>query len=306
MTTQLKRISSLWAGTTYGARVALLLLPCMAGMAPVVMAQNPTTLNLGTQSRNADFSAMPFTRPVSVGASLPATCSVGQLFFNSAAAAGNNLYACAAINTWNPLGAGFTSPLAVANGGTGTATPGLVAGSNVTIAGSWPNQTINSPGGGGTSGNATSIQGTNVSAGAPVNNQTLVFSGTTAAYVPTSIYTLGNGLGTASVGATNLQVNISMAVRAVTAVGDTVQPTDCGGLITYNNAAAVAVALPQAGLAANFVAGCPVTVRNYGAGVVTITPSGSTIGGAASQAVNQNKGCLVVSDGTNWQLGNCN
>ena len=34
--------------------------------------------------------------------------------------------------------------LAVANGGTGTATPGLVAGTNVTITGSWPNQTINS------------------------------------------------------------------------------------------------------------------------------------------------------------------
>ena len=33
--------------------------------------------------------------------------------------------------------------LAVANGGTGTATPGLVQGTNVTITGTWPNQTIN-------------------------------------------------------------------------------------------------------------------------------------------------------------------
>ena len=32
--------------------------------------------------------------------------------------------------------------LAVANGGTGTATPSLVQGSNITISGSWPNQTI--------------------------------------------------------------------------------------------------------------------------------------------------------------------
>jgi len=37
--------------------------------------------------------------------------------------------------------------LAVANGGTGTATPGLVAGTNVTITGTWPNQTINASGG---------------------------------------------------------------------------------------------------------------------------------------------------------------
>lgn len=38
--------------------------------------------------------------------------------------------------------------LAVANGGTGTTTPALVAGTNVTITGTWPNQTINSSGGG--------------------------------------------------------------------------------------------------------------------------------------------------------------
>jgi hypothetical protein len=40
--------------------------------------------------------------------------------------------------------------LAVANGGTGTATPALVQGSGVTITGSWPNQTIAATGSGGT------------------------------------------------------------------------------------------------------------------------------------------------------------
>lgn len=44
--------------------------------------------------------------------------------------------------------ANVTGIVAVANGGTGTATPSLVAGSNVTITGTWPNQTINSSGGG--------------------------------------------------------------------------------------------------------------------------------------------------------------
>ena len=39
--------------------------------------------------------------------------------------------------------------LAVANGGTGTATPSLVAGSNVVVTGTWPNQTISASGGGG-------------------------------------------------------------------------------------------------------------------------------------------------------------
>jgi hypothetical protein len=41
-----------------------------------------------------------------------------------------------------------TGIVAVANGGTGTATPSLVAGTNITISGSFPNQTINASGGG--------------------------------------------------------------------------------------------------------------------------------------------------------------
>ena len=51
-----------------------------------------------------------------------------------------------------PLATGVTGLLPVANGGTGTATPALVAGTNVTISGTWPNQTINSTGGGGGGG----------------------------------------------------------------------------------------------------------------------------------------------------------
>lgn len=51
------------------------------------------------------------------------------------------------VTTSGTFTAGGT--LAVANGGTGTSSPGLVAGTNVTISGSWPNQTINSSGGGG-------------------------------------------------------------------------------------------------------------------------------------------------------------
>ena len=48
-----------------------------------------------------------------------------------------------------PLASGVTGILPVANGGNGTGTPSLVAGTNVTITGSWPNQTISSTGGGG-------------------------------------------------------------------------------------------------------------------------------------------------------------
>jgi hypothetical protein len=57
------------------------------------------------------------------------------------------------VPTWNQnttgTAANVTGIVAVANGGTGTATPALVAGSNVTITGTWPNQTIAASGGGG-------------------------------------------------------------------------------------------------------------------------------------------------------------
>ena len=62
-----------------------------------------------------------------------------------------------------PLTTGVTGLLPISSGGTGTASPGLVAGSNVTISGSWPNQTISSSGGGGSAFSALT-SGTNTAA----------------------------------------------------------------------------------------------------------------------------------------------
>jgi hypothetical protein len=45
-----------------------------------------------------------------------------------------------------------TGTLPVVNGGTGTTTPSIVAGTNVTVSGTWPNQTITSTGGSGDGG----------------------------------------------------------------------------------------------------------------------------------------------------------
>jgi hypothetical protein len=56
-----------------------------------------------------------------------------------------------------PLTTGVTGILPVTNGGSGTATPALVAGTNVNITGTWPNQTINA-----TSAVTQIIAGTNV------------------------------------------------------------------------------------------------------------------------------------------------
>lgn len=94
---------------------AMKIFAVMLSMTP---AFGQTTINLATQSRNADFSAFAFTRPVSVGTSLPSTCLVGQLFFDSAAASGSDLFSCVSQNLWGVIGGGsssynFTAPLSV-------------------------------------------------------------------------------------------------------------------------------------------------------------------------------------------------
>ena len=64
----------------------------------------------------------------------------------------------------------------VANGGTGTATPSLVAGTNVTITGTWPNQTVNATSSGGT---VTSVAMT-VPTGLSISGSPITTSGTVA------------------------------------------------------------------------------------------------------------------------------
>ncbi len=91
----------------------------------------------------------------------------------------------------------ITSPLPIANGGTGTATPNLIAGAGINITGTWPNETIiatATPG-------VTSVTGSGniLSSGGGTPNITTVnsptFSGTVAANVLTT--TANASIGTA-------------------------------------------------------------------------------------------------------------
>jgi hypothetical protein len=79
--------------------------------------------------------------------------------------------------------------LAVASGGTGTATPALVAGTNVTITGTWPNQTINSGSG---SGTVTSVAAT-VPAFLSVTGSPITTSGTLAISYSGTALPIANG-----------------------------------------------------------------------------------------------------------------
>jgi hypothetical protein len=70
-------------------------------------ASGQTLVNLGSQTKNVDFSAAPETRPMKTGTTLPGACNVGDEFFNTAATAGSNVYGCTSPNVWTQLsGAG--------------------------------------------------------------------------------------------------------------------------------------------------------------------------------------------------------
>lgn len=94
------------------------------------------------------------------------------------------------------------------------------------------------------------------------------------------------------------QYALGSQVNAQTGTTYTYLTTDFRKLVTHTNAASIAGTLPQA--SATFPAGWYMLVQNRGAGVLTITPTTSTIDGAATLVLNQNEGAIVVSDGTNY------
>lgn len=101
-----------------------------------------------------------------------------------------------------PLTTGVTGLLPIANGGTGTATPALVAGTNVTITGTWPNQTVNSTAGG--SGTVTSVDAT-VPSFLSVSGGPVTTSGTLAiAYSGTALPIANGGTGATSLSAAGI------------------------------------------------------------------------------------------------------
>lgn len=75
---------------------------------------------------------------------------------------------------------------------------------------------------------------------------------------------------------------------------------DRAKLVTHTNGSSIAGTLPQAGGGGNFVSGWFMDVQNRGAGTLTITPTTSTIDGAASLTLTTAQGIRIFSDGTNY------
>lgn len=87
-------------------------------------------------------------------------------------------------------------------------------------------------------------------------------------------------------------------VNAQTGTSYTYVTDDGVKMVTHNNASSIAGTLPQAG--ASFPNGWKTSVKNIGAGTLTITPTTSTINGASSISLTAGQGVTIVSDGTNY------
>ena len=172
-----------------------------------------------------------------------------------------------------PIDGGTTGILPVARGGSGTATPALVSGANITITGTWPNQTISAPAPG--VGTVTSVGGTGT-----VNGISL--SGTVTS---SGDLTLGGALSnvslTTQVTGTLPVANGGTGVTASTGTGNNVlsnSPT----LVTPNlGTPSTLVGTNITGTAASLTAGTVTTNANL-TGMVTSVGNATSLGSFTS------------------------
>ncbi len=106
---------------------------------------------------------------------------------------------------------------------------------------------------------------------------------------------------------TNYQLSMvggkNPSLNAQTGTSYTIASGDRDRLTTFSNASAVTVVLPQANTT-TFKSGWKTVVSNKGAGVVTITPTTSTINGATTLILGCGESAVITSDGTNYQVSN--
>lgn len=90
-----------------GAGVATFLgTPSSANLASAVTGETGSGALVFGTAPTLDASVLTTSVLLPNGITLPATCSVGMLYFDSDATAGVNLYGCTALNTWTLLGDG--------------------------------------------------------------------------------------------------------------------------------------------------------------------------------------------------------
>jgi len=175
-----------------------------------------------------------------------------------------------------PLSTGVTGTLPVANGGTGTTTPSIVAGTNVTVSGTWPNQTINSTAS--SSGTVTSVDVSGGTTGLTTSGGPITTSGTVTLAGTLAVANGGTGTTTPSIVAgTNVTVTGTWP-------NQTVNSTASGsGTVTSVAATVPSVfsisgsPITTSGTLAITYSGTALPVVNGGTGVTTSTGTGDTV-----------------------------
>jgi hypothetical protein len=146
-----------------------------------------------------------------------------------------------------PLTTGVTGLLPVANGGTATATPSIVAGTNITVTGTWPNQTIAAASGG--SGTVTSVAAT-VPSLFSISGSPITTSGTLAmTYSGTALPVVNGGSGQTSYTDGQLLIGNTTGntlTKATLTAGSGITITNGSGAITIASSGGASAATPTA------------------------------------------------------------